>query len=73
MIILTRLTCRTWVCVSITCFWVVSQRRYQYVEEVVSGRSALVYGKAGQFEIIDILLVTSLKVVNGKTLLRRKK
>ncbi len=38
-----------------------------------TGRSAVVYGKGGALEIIDVLLVTSLKVSNGKAKTRRKK
>ena len=38
-----------------------------------AGRSAVVYGKGGEFEVIDILLVTNLKVADGKTGQRRTK
>ena len=37
-----------------------------------TGRSAVVYGRDGQFEVIDVMLVTGLKVGNGRTRARRK-
>ena len=36
-----------------------------------TGRSAVVYGKDGAFEVLDVLLVTSLECSDGKT--RRRK
>ena len=39
----------------------------------LTGRSVVVYGKGGQFESIDVLRITSLKVVNGKDSSQRKK
>lgn len=38
-----------------------------------TGRSAVVFGKDGAFEIVDIMLVTSLEVANGIASARRKK
>ena len=38
-----------------------------------TGRSVLVYGSEGAFEIIDLLLVTSVKTGNGKARSRRRK
>jgi hypothetical protein len=38
-----------------------------------TGRSAVVYGKDGAFEVIDVLLVTSLEVSDGRAKSRRKK
>jgi hypothetical protein len=38
-----------------------------------TGRSAVVYGKDGAFEIIDVMLVTSLQVTNGEAKRRRRK
>jgi len=38
-----------------------------------AGRSTVVYDKSGGFEIIDVLLISSLKVVNGKTRTRTRK
>jgi len=38
-----------------------------------AGRSTVVYDKTGGFEIIDVLLISSLKVINGKTRTRSRK
>lgn len=38
-----------------------------------TGRSAVVYGKDGAFEVVDMLLVTSLEVMDGRATSRRKK
>ncbi|MCH7592782.1 MAG: hypothetical protein IH989_08395 [Planctomycetes bacterium] len=38
-----------------------------------TGRSAVVYGKGGGFEIIDILLITGIEVGNGKAKPARKR
>jgi len=38
-----------------------------------AGRSAVVYDKSGGFEIIDLLLIASLKIGNGKTRSRSRK
>ena len=38
-----------------------------------TGRSAVVYGKDGAFEVIDVLLVISLELTDGRTRPRRKK
>ncbi len=38
-----------------------------------TGRSAVVYGKDGAFEVVDVMLVTTLEVSNGRTRARRKK
>ena len=38
-----------------------------------AGRSAVVYGEDGGFEVIDILLITGLEVTNGKRKSRPKK
>jgi len=38
-----------------------------------TGRSAVVYGKDGAFEIIDVMLVTGLQVTNGAAKRRRRK
>ncbi len=38
-----------------------------------TGRSAVVYGGDGGFEVIDVLLVTSLEVTNARPRSRRKK
>ncbi len=37
-----------------------------------TGRSAVVYGKDGAFEVIDVMLVTSLGVSDGRPRSRRK-
>ena len=36
------------------------------------GRTAVVYDKSGGFEIIDLLLVTSVQVANGRSRGKRK-
>ncbi|MCH9002138.1 MAG: hypothetical protein IIC02_06145 [Planctomycetes bacterium] len=38
-----------------------------------TGRSAVIYGDDGSFEIIDVMLVTSITVGNGKAKGRAKK
>ncbi len=38
-----------------------------------TGRSAVVYGKDGAFEVIDVLLVTSLEVTDGRPRPRPRK
>ena len=38
-----------------------------------AGRGAVVYGKDGAFEVVDMLLVTSLEVMDGRETSRRKK
>ncbi len=38
-----------------------------------TGRSAVVYGKGGAFEVIDVPLVIGLEVPNGNSRIRRKK
>ena len=38
-----------------------------------AGRSAVVYGEDGGFEVIDILLITGLEVTNARRKSRRKK
>jgi hypothetical protein len=38
-----------------------------------TGRSTVVYGKDGAFEVVDVMLVTSIKVADGRTGTRTKK
>lgn len=38
-----------------------------------TGRATVVFDKSGGFEIIDLLLITSLKVGNGRTRSRSRK
>ena len=38
-----------------------------------TGRSAVVYGKDGAFEIIDVMLVTSPEVTDGRARPRRRR
>ncbi len=38
-----------------------------------TGRSAVVYGKDGAFEVVDVLLITSLGVSDGRPRARRSK
>lgn len=38
-----------------------------------TGRSAVVYGKDGAFEVIDVLLVISLELTDGRSRPRRAK
>lgn len=38
-----------------------------------TGRSAVVYGKDGALEVIDVLLVTGVEISDGRAKARRKK
>lgn len=47
-------------------------RHPEFLARSPSGRTAIVYGKNDHFEVIDLLLVTSLETVNGIAGRRRR-